>query len=925
MAVEFLILGPLELRHEGHPIELGGTRRRALVAALLLRAGELVSPDWLIQALWGEEAAPSAANALQAHVSRVRRDLGPLADRLRTEPGGYRLVVEPGELDAQRFQQECERARTLPPAERTIVLRAALALWRGPALADLAHETFAQNELRRLEELRQQATEERLEAELALGEHSRALNELEPLIAEHPLRERLRGLHMLALYRLGRHAEALDSYRDLRTRLDEELGLEPSPELRELEQAILVHDVPSATPDLPALATPTVGREDALRRVAELLETTRLLTLIGPGGVGKTRLALELARARGGRFVSLAALNDAEQLAPAVSDALRIARVPGERAEDALRRTLHGEPTTLVLDNLEHLPGAAAVIGRLLSNAPTLTVVGTSRHPLGLQAEQRFPVPPLAEQEAIKLFESRARARDPEFAITEQTRPTIEIICRRLGGLPLAIELAAARIGVLDPAGLAARLSDALDLGPGPADAPERQRTLRATLDWSYELLDEPEREAFAAFGAFAGGADLEAAEAVSQAPLHVIEALVDKSLVIVARGRFHLLEPVRRYAAERGSDAIRARHAEHYLALAERTRSELWLRGNGTALFEAVNRERDNFRAALTASRGTATAVKLVGALDPYWWLAHAEDEGRAWLEQALAAAAGDGDERDLARAQLAIARLFPPSSPGVIEHATAALERYRELGDHAGCSRCLVRLASEHNINANPEAAIALAGEAVEEARKASDLALIGHTLTRLAGCTEDIEDALALLEEGVADLRQAGATGQISGGISLVAFRALYAERYDDADRLLTEAMSAAGASQTPLHARARPRQSRARPAAGGPRGGRTRRLRRPAARRARRIALALLFRELPRPRRGRRPSRRRRTGRHARRGRLGVQRAPRGRARTARLRPRRRALPHPRPHTRSRRRPQPRGGTRARRCGLTTRRG
>ena len=228
--------------------------------------------------------------------------------------------------------------------------------------------------------------------------------------------------------------------------------------------------------------------------------------------------------------------------------------MPGERAEDALRRTLHGEPTTLVLDNLEHLPGAAAVIGRLLSNTPTLTVVGTSRHPLGLQAEQRFPVPPLAEQEAIKLFESRARARDPEFVITEQTLPTIETICRRLGGLPLAIELAAARIGVLDPAGLAARLSDALDLGPGPADAPERQRTLRATLDWSYELLDEPEREAFAAFGAFAGGADLEAAEAVTQAPLHVIEALVDKSLVIVARGRFHLLEPVRRYAAERGS-----------------------------------------------------------------------------------------------------------------------------------------------------------------------------------------------------------------------------------------------------------------------------------------------------------------------------------------------------------------------------------
>ena len=193
MAVEFLILGPLEIRHDGHVLELGGTRRRALLGALLLRAGELVSPDWLIQALWGEEAAPSAANALQAHVSRVRRDLGAAADRLRTEPGGYRLVVEDGELDAQRFATATAHARALPAAERAVALRAALALWRGPALADLAHETFAQTELRRLEELREQATEERLEAELALGEHARALNELEPLIAEHPLRERLRA------------------------------------------------------------------------------------------------------------------------------------------------------------------------------------------------------------------------------------------------------------------------------------------------------------------------------------------------------------------------------------------------------------------------------------------------------------------------------------------------------------------------------------------------------------------------------------------------------------------------------------------------------------------------------------------------------------------------------------------------------------
>ena len=677
-------------------------------------------------------------------------------------------------------------------------LRSALALWRGPALADLAHEAFAQTEIRRLEELREQATEERLEAELALGEHARALTELEPLVAEHPLRERLRGLHMHALYRLGRHTEALDSFRALRTRLDTELGLEPGPELRELEQAILVHDVPTARTDLPAPATPTIGREDALQRIAALLANTRLLTLLGPGGVGKTRLALELARAHAARFVSLAPLGDAEQLAPAVCDALRIARVPGETAEDALRRALHGEPTTLVLDNLEHLAGAAAVIGRLLQTTPTLTVVGTSRQPLGLQAEQRFPVAPLAEREAVALFESRARARDPEFAITDDTLPAIQEICRRLGGLPLAIELAAARVGILGPTGLAARLTDALDLlGPGPADAPERQRTLRATLDWSHELLDEPERAAFAAFGAFAGGADLEAAEAVTGAPLHVLDALVEKSLLQTARGRLFALEPVRRYAAERLSEVTRQRHAAHYLALAERTRRDLWLRGHASPEFERVHRERDNLRAALAASLHTQTAVELAAALDQYWWLTHGEDEGRSWLEQALA---GTAEPAALAQAQLARARLSAPASGEAMVYATAALERFRELGDHAGMALSLVRLATEHNVNANPEAAVALAGEAVEEARAAGDRALVGHTLTRLAGCTEDIEDALALLDEGVADLRSAGATGQIPGGISLVAFRALYAERYDDADRLLTEAMPAATAVQT-----------------------------------------------------------------------------------------------------------------------------
>ncbi len=568
--MEFRLLGPLEVAgDDGAEVALGGPRPRAVLALLLLSANEAVSVDRLIDGVWGESPPASAAGALQVHVHSLRKTLG--TDRIVTRAPGYLVRVEPGELDVQRFEQ------LLADGDP----HGALELWRGEALADVAFEPFAQAEAARLEEMRLAALEARIDADLDAGRHRALAGELDVLAAAHPHRERLQAQRMLALYRGGRQADALAAYREAREALDE-LGLEPSAELRGLERRMLEQDPSLAVAErgaaIPRAATTLIGRRLERAAAQALLgrPDTRLLTLTGTGGSGKTRLALALADERKDAvFVDLSPLADASLLLATIAAALDLGDVSGREAE-TLRDALSGQPPLLVLDNLEHLPEAFADVARLLETAPELRILATSRTPLRIEAEREYRVPPLAvpelgvetaaeaDSDAVRLYVERARVELPDFELTDANANAVARICRALDGLPLAIELAAARVRVLGPEGTAKRLGERLSLLTRSApDLPERQRSLRATIDWSYRLLDEPAAHVFRALSVFAGGATLDAVEAVADPETDVpaaLAALLDSGLVNHdapgGEPRFAMLETIREFAAAELRDA---------------------------------------------------------------------------------------------------------------------------------------------------------------------------------------------------------------------------------------------------------------------------------------------------------------------------------------------------------------------------------
>ncbi|MFI0740356.1 BTAD domain-containing putative transcriptional regulator [Streptomyces sp. NPDC021100] len=723
------VLGPLEVWDgRGEPVRVPEVKVRALLADLLVHEGRPVSADRLVDDLWGDRPPGNPANALQAKVSQLRKALG--RDRVVRRLPGYRLHLDPAadEVDADRFRSLVDAARReTAPRARAALLTEALELWRGPAYADFADEEFARAAVRRLEEQRLAVLEEQAEARLDAGDHLLLTGELTDLVARHPLRERLRAVQLRALYRSGRQSDALASYTDLRNRLRAELGLDPGPELVALHEAILRQDAslapgpgrgsgtvagsaaePSPAPDasprlpdvprppsnLPAPLTALIGRDRCLTELGGLLRAERLVTLTGPGGVGKTRLAVEAAARLvdatapeapdpapdGVWLVELAGRHgSAAVLAQAVSATLGIrddvpsglpafggaAPTPVERLAAALR----DRRTLLVLDNCEQVVDSAAeLVALLLRTAPGLRVLATSREPLGLTGETVFLVEPLAPAEAAELFMARAAAAAPGFSPAEAddgTRDAVAEICRRLDGLPLALELAATRVRALGVKELAARLGDRFRvLTSGRRGSPARQQTLRAVIDWSWELLGAPERIVLRRLAALADGCTLDAAEAVcagdgvaAEEVLDLMTRLVDRSLVVRVDGppgtgpRYRLLESVAAYAMERLHEmedltGVRDRHLRHYLDLAER--AEPRLRGGEQRTWLArLDADAANLRAALDEAvrragegGGTDEAVRLATALCWWWLLRGRLHEGRRTLAAVLAVA---------------------------------------------------------------------------------------------------------------------------------------------------------------------------------------------------------------------------------------------------------------------------------------------
>ncbi|GAA2439103.1 BTAD domain-containing putative transcriptional regulator [Actinomadura vinacea] len=710
--MRFGVLGPLEVR-TGERVAVPDRKVRTLLAVLLAHRGRVVASGRLIDDLWGGAPAPSRpAATLQARVSQLRRTLEDAEAGARalveSRPPGY--VLAAGDVDAGVFEELVERAAAAPdPRSKAGLLDEALGLWRGEAFAGFEDVESVRVEAARLEELRLAAVEERAEARLALGEHHRVAGELAEHVAGHPLRERLRAVHMRALYRAGRQDEALRSYAELRGLLRDELGLDPGPGLAALHQAILRQD-PSLDvrprTNLPAAVTELVGRADALREVRARLAESRLLTLVGPGGVGKTRLAVEAAGKvveeypDGVWLVELAALDPAgTALVPMVSAVLGLR--DDDRPSAGLAGALRDRRMLLVLDNCEHVvEPVGALVSELLRRVPGLRVLATSRQPLGVYGERLWPVPPLEVPRAVELFVARA---GPGFALDAGNAEWVAAICRRLDGLPLALELAATRVRALGVRELAARLDDRFRLlEGGPRGAPRRQRTLRAVIDWSHEPLPEPDRRVLRRLAVHADGCTLEAAERVcgDGDVLDRLARLVDRSLVVMAEGadglpRYRLLESVAAYCVERLDEAgdherTRRRHYRYYLDLAERAEPRLRT-GDQREWLARLNTESANMRAALDAALhagASEVALRLVNALSWSWMLRGRLGEARRALERVLGAVPPDADPALLARARAwhAGIAMLDGDSAGRADRTRAVLAAFDGPGDGHG-----------------------------------------------------------------------------------------------------------------------------------------------------------------------------------------------------------------------------------------------
>ena len=676
--VRVRVLGPIGLERDGEPIEVRSRRQRAILAMLAAAGGEVVGEDVLIDGVWGDDLPDAPSAALRTQITRLRGLIG-APDAVVHRDAGYALGADVVDVDAWAFGDALQAVAGEHANRRAVALAAALDMWHGRAFAELADISSVQPAAARLDELRRRAGDDLAEALLDAGDPIGAAGTLETIVAEDPLRERSRALLMRALYAAGRPTEALETFQDHRRRLADELGLTPSPTLTELESAILAHRVsPAATsgasasgtlPPLPV--TELVGRTEALAQLVDLFSAARIVTIVGPGGVGKTRLAMHAAKGVRGRYpdgvwwCDLTSATD-DAVAHTVASALGIDERAGETVDDRVIAVLGARRALLVLDNCEHvLDGVSTLVGPLVRTARTVDVLVTSREPLGIDGEHRFrlaPLPvPVGDEvtDAVELLLQRVRAVAPDAIAEEGAWDAVLQICRSLDGLPLALEFAAARVAHMTVADVARQLDDRFGLLVSTGRSTGRRHDgLAETLAWSYQLLSDEERTALDAMTVFAGAFTLDDA-------IHLIEpagedgsrtgsvvstlgSLVDKSLV--ERGesggtaRYRLLETVRAFGAERlaasGATATwRRRHATFVVDLVERT--DAALRGPREAAHQHVLDEHAGdlrtARAWLVDDRDIDGLLRLCGGLRWFTDL-RTRPEPFRWAEDAVA-----------------------------------------------------------------------------------------------------------------------------------------------------------------------------------------------------------------------------------------------------------------------------------------------
>ena len=848
--MQFEILGPLRVSSDRGALDLGAPAQRGLLAILMTSPNVAVSDDRLVDELWGDHPPPSAHHLVQVYVSRLRAllDGSPDDPRIVREGTGYALRVGPDELDADRFLAAVAQARELrhrDPGTAEEILAGAMHLWRGVPFADFPDAPPAVlQQARYLEREHLEALETWFDVRLQLGRHHELVPELFELVVANPYDEALHAQLVLALYRCGRQAEALQTARALQVRLREELGIDASREVRDLYRDLLLQaphlslEPPEPPGNLPTRLTSFVGRAHELQEVAELLEASRLLTLTGPGGIGKTRLALEVARRVRAQFpggvwwIDLAPVPDPGTVLDELARILGVSPAAGASLGDAVARALSRRRALLLLDNCEHVAAAVAeAVERILGGTIGPRILATSRTPLGIEHERRWIVPPLSlppdagsiedltESEAVNLFVERARSIDPSFSLDADNAEAVSEICRRLDGVSLAIEIAAARLSALPPQELVRRLDERFAVLALPAiDGLTRHRTLEAALDASYVLLSKTEQAVFERLATFVGPFDLDAAAAVGARngegeSLTEVAALLHASLLTPERDgvetRYRLLETLRDYGASRlrehgGEEDARRAHADYHLDLAAQAGAALG-HPDFARWMERLALSYTELRQALAWSlqhQPRDVTLRAAPALREFWYRRGWAGEAARWTARML-----EGDLEAVPPSLLAevhnaagFAADLAVDLPAAAAHADEALRLAREGGTTAtlifalfGRAQVAVALGDLETMERYAAEALAVCDERGERWGRAGPLATLGLAAVLGGG---SMDDARARLEEAVPLLRELGDRGSLV----LMALAPLsdVARRQDDleaAERYATEAVELA----------------------------------------------------------------------------------------------------------------------------------